>query len=163
MLIIASSIGLVLLHCIYCLLYVQANYLLNLSKTLLSWTHIFKKNSFMKVNSMGICCPIRTEKFWLHIAHSLGGFLTRKKLAKLLDQYFGPNDTCEEVAVGTVCLGCLLPLLPHLCQQVPSHLCLRSLLLGILQACRLLQFTQMPTQSQPLCNLMPSTPHLRPL
>ena len=36
-----------------------------------------------------------------HVAHSFGGFLTRKKLAKLLDQYFGPNDTCEEVAVGT--------------------------------------------------------------
>ena len=36
------------------------------------------------------------------VAHSFGGFLTRKKLAKLLDQYFSPNNTCEEVAVGTV-------------------------------------------------------------
>jgi len=30
------------------------------------------------------------------------GSLPEKKLAKLLDQYFGPNGTCEEVAVGTV-------------------------------------------------------------
>jgi hypothetical protein len=51
---------------------------------------------------------IGTQKFWLRVAHSFGGFLTRKKLAKLLDQYFGPNDTCEEVAVRTVCkLQCL--------------------------------------------------------
>src|SRR5882762_6168579 len=80
MVIIASSMGLVLLHCICCLLYVQANHLLNLSNT---WTHIFKKNSLTKVNSMGICCPIRTEKIWLCVVHSFGGFLTRKKLAKL--------------------------------------------------------------------------------
>ena len=54
------------------------------------------------MNSVGICCPIGTEKFWLRVVHSFGGFLARKKLAKFLDQYFGPNDTCEEVAVGTV-------------------------------------------------------------
>jgi hypothetical protein len=43
------------------------------------------------------------KTIWLRVERSFGGFLTRKKLAKLLDQYFDPNNTCEEVVVGTVC------------------------------------------------------------
>jgi len=54
------------------------------------------------MNIVGTNSQSGHKKIWLHVAHSFGGFLTRKKLAKLLDQYFGPNDTCEEVVVGTV-------------------------------------------------------------
>ena len=63
---------------------------------------IFEKILPHKSERRGNIFQIGTQKFWLRVAHSFGGFLTRKKLAKLLDQYFGPNDTCEEVAVGTV-------------------------------------------------------------
>jgi hypothetical protein len=63
---------------------------------------IFEKISLAKMNIVGTYFPIGTKKKRLHVVHSFGGFLTRKKLAKLLDQYFGPNNTCEEVVVGTV-------------------------------------------------------------
>ena len=63
---------------------------------------IFEKILPHKSEHHGNIFQIRMQKFWLCVAHSFGGFLTRKKLAKLLDQCFGPNDTCEEVAVGTV-------------------------------------------------------------
>ena len=64
--------------------------------------YIFEKILPHKSEHCGNIFQIETQNFWLCVAHSFGGFLTRKKLAKLLDQYFGPNDTCEEVAVGTV-------------------------------------------------------------
>jgi len=57
------------------------------------------------MNIVGTNSQSGCKKIWLRVVHSFGGFLTRKKLAKLLDQYFGPNDTCEEVAVGTVACG----------------------------------------------------------
>ncbi len=59
------------------------------------------------MNSVGICYPIGTGKIRLHVAHSFGMFLIKKKLAKLSPQISGPHSTCEEVVAGTIVLECI--------------------------------------------------------
>ena len=44
--------------------------------------HLWRKKvqiSIVKMNSMGTCFPIGTEKIWLHKSHSFGMFLIKKK------------------------------------------------------------------------------------
>jgi hypothetical protein len=63
-----------------------------------------KKNLPHKNENHGNIFPNQDRKkiFWPRPELSFGGFLTKKKLAKLLNQYFDPNNTHEEVVAGTV-------------------------------------------------------------
>jgi hypothetical protein len=60
------------------------------------------KSPSQKMNSVGTCFLIGTEKIWLRESHPFGMFLIEKKYAKLSQQISGPHSTCEDVAAGTV-------------------------------------------------------------
>src|ERR1700683_73902 len=61
--------------------------------------HLWRKKvqiSIVKMNSVGTCFPIRTEKFWLRESCSFSMFLINKKKLRFWHKISAPPSTSEE-------------------------------------------------------------------